>query len=191
MSGSMQRPTPGEALAHLQAGHRRFLERLTDAAPPPPLALPRAHRPVAAVVGCSDARVAPETLFDAPLGELFVVRSAGQMLGSEGIGSLEFAVTGLGVRLIVVLGHTQCGALQAAVGAPANLPAQLDLVVQRLRAGLPAGLSDADAAAAPQVRRVPRDLKTASARLAAEADAGRLLLAGAVYDVTSGRLDWI
>jgi len=191
MSGSTQRPTPDEALARLRAGHRRFLERLAGAAPLSALTLPRAHRPVAAVVGCADARVAPETLFDAPLGELFVVRSAGPMLGNEGIGSLEFAVTGLGVRLIVVLGHTQCGALQAAVGAPANLPEQLDLVVRRLRAGLPAGLSDADAAAAVQVRRVPHDLKAASARLAAEADAGRLLLAGAVYDVASGRIDWI
>lgn len=191
MPGTSLRSDPEEALSELRSGHRRFLQRLAGAGTPPPLNLPREHRPLAAVVGCADARVDPETIFDQPLGSLFVVRSAGQMLGTEGVGSLEFAVAELGVPLVLVLGHTQCGALQAALSRPEQLPAQLDLVVQRLRSGLPPGFEDADAAAAPQVRRVLRDLNAASALLSAEADAGRLLLAGAVYDVASGRLDWV
>ncbi|WP_456414443.1 carbonic anhydrase [Oceanithermus profundus] len=180
-----------EALARLREGHRRFLQRLRGDAAPASLSLPRAHRPVAAVVGCADARVAPETLFDAPLGELFVVRSAGQMAGAAGVASLEFAVGSLGVPLVVVLGHTQCGALKAAVEGGAGLPEQLARLVRELRAGLPPDVGDADAAAPLQVRRVLSDLLAASPLLAQEAAAGRLRLEGAVYDVTNGDLRWL
>ena len=191
MTDLTHRPSADEALARLREGHRRFLQRLRGEVPSAPLALPRSHRPYAAVVGCADARVAPETVFDAPLGELFVVRSAGQMAGAAGVASLEFAVAGLGVPLIVVLGHTQCGALQAAVAGGAGLPEQLERLVLELRAGLPPDVKNADAAAPLQVRRVLDDLLAASPLLAREAAADRLRLAGAVYDVTNGDLRWL
>ncbi len=184
-------PTPAaRALARLRAGHRRFLERLRGDPPSARLELPQTHRPFAAVLGCADARTAPETIFDAPLGQLFVVRTAGQVPGREGLASLEFAVAALGVPLIVVLGHTRCGALEAAV-KPGSLPGHLKTLVDWIRAGLQDGPAEADAAAAPHVRRVLAALREGSPVLERARAEGRLRLAGAVYDVASGKLSWL
>ncbi len=110
--------TPDDALALLKEGNRRFL---ADA----PLAvhgvrmsrlrMAASQRPIAAYLSCSDSRVAPELLFGRGLGEFFIVRNAGNSLCSTALGSLEFAVTALGVPLIVVMGHENCGAVRAAV----------------------------------------------------------------------------
>src|SRR4051794_33086977 len=112
------RPSAEEALARLAEGNRRFLrgeapgaafrrETLAD--------LARAQRPYATVLGCSDSRVAPEWIFDAGLGELFVVRVAGNILSPEVAGSLQYAGSYLRTPLFVVLGHEGCGAVSAAL----------------------------------------------------------------------------
>jgi len=110
-----------EALDLLRAGNLRFArgnphvdfrfdqQRLADLAPD--------QEPFAVVLGCSDSRVAPEVIFDQSLGDLFVVRVAGAIASEPQVGSIELAAEQLGSRLVVVLGHTSCGAVQAAVAA--------------------------------------------------------------------------
>ncbi len=79
--------------------------------------LEKSQRPFAVIVGCSDSRVAPEIIFDQGLGDLFVIREAGHVVAGVGLGSIEYAVAHLGVRLVLVLGHERCGAVSAAVAA--------------------------------------------------------------------------
>lgn len=120
---------PEIALTRLKEGNMRFAK--AEVSSGKPTAARRretvlSQAPFAAIVGCSDSRTAPEILFDQNLGDLFVVRTAGQVVDTYALGSLEYAVEHLGVRLIVVLGHERCGALQAAVdgdSAPGHLGA--------------------------------------------------------------------
>lgn len=107
-----------QVLADLRAGNRRFVEgrgtafRSDCRGASAELSI---QRPAAAILGCSDSRVVPELLFDQAAGELFVIRVAGNSAGPEEVASIRFAVESLGAMLIVVLGHTQCGAVTAAV----------------------------------------------------------------------------
>ncbi|MGW0664004.1 carbonic anhydrase [Streptodolium elevatio] len=110
-------PSPTETLELLLAGNRRFV----DGAPKHPNqdAARRAHlapaqTPFAVLLGCSDSRLAAEIIFDQGLGDLFVVRTAGHVLGAEVLGSIEYGTGVLGCRLVVVLGHDSCGAVAAA-----------------------------------------------------------------------------
>ncbi len=85
--------------------------------PPARAALAQGQAPFAAVLGCADSRVAPELAFDQAPGDLFVVRVAGNFVTPDGLGSLEFGAAVLGTKLILVLGHTSCGAVNATVEA--------------------------------------------------------------------------
>lgn len=105
-----------EALERLRAGNRRFVAAIAegDASPPrPPVDLSRNQQPFAIVLGCSDSRVPAEIVFDQGLGDLFVIRVAGNIVAPSQIGSVEFAASRFGTRLVVVLGHSQCGAIEA------------------------------------------------------------------------------
>ena len=144
--------SPDEALHLLKEGNRRFL----DGEPYAPvtdrlarLELAAAQHPIAAYLSCSDSRVPPELLFERGLGELFIVRNAGNSLCNTAIGSLEFAVINLGVPLIVVMGHQQCGAMRAAVAMvreQRRYSARIDAALHPL---LPAVLSADDPFADP------------------------------------------
>lgn len=108
--------TPETALARLLAGNERFLHEK----PAHPhqshrriLETEEGQRPFAVVVTCSDSRVPPEIIFDEGIGDLFVIRTAGNLLGNLELGSIEYAVEHLGASLVVVLGHTECGAVKA------------------------------------------------------------------------------
>src|SRR6266581_6005618 len=112
--------TADEVLRYLKEGNERFVrgdprfpvvckEKLAD--------LARAQRPFATILGCSDSRVAPELIFDAGLGELFVIRVAGNVVSPEVIGSIQYAAAHLETSLFVVLGHEGCGAVHAALEA--------------------------------------------------------------------------
>jgi len=105
---------PEEALERLKAGNRRFIERNRSAENAlwrPGLAV--GQWPIAVVVSCSDSRSPGELVFDQGLGDLFMIRIAGNVIAPSGIGSVEYAVSRLGIRLVVVMGHTHCGAVQA------------------------------------------------------------------------------
>lgn len=103
-----------EALARLKEGNRRFVddERKSTSRPRPSAAV-SAQEPFAIILGCSDSRVPAEIVFDQGLGDLFVIRVAGNIVAPSLVGSVEFATEQFGTRLVVVLGHSQCGAVQA------------------------------------------------------------------------------
>ncbi len=105
-----------EALALLQDGNRRFVSDVSNrdviASGVRRLELAASQEPFAAILGCSDSRVPVEIVFDQGLGDLFVIRVAGNIVAPSQIGSVEFAAEKFGTRLVVVLGHTQCGAIE-------------------------------------------------------------------------------
>jgi carbonic anhydrase len=105
-----------EALRRLKEGNRRFVERARNRGPTlaaARLELTQSQEPFAIILGCSDARVPAEIVFDQGLGDLFVIRVAGNIVSPSQIGSVEFAASRFGTRLVVVLGHSQCGAIRA------------------------------------------------------------------------------
>jgi carbonic anhydrase len=107
------------ALARLKAGNHRFTASSVSAGKPTAArrsATANGQHPFAIIVGCADSRTAPEIVFDQNIGDLFVIRTAGNLVDDYGLGSIEYAVEHVGVRLIVVLGHEKCGAVQAALG---------------------------------------------------------------------------
>jgi carbonic anhydrase len=196
-----QRVSPDEALGRLKQGNTIFSRGGAS------IALPGAARiaelatgqqPFAVVVGCSDSRVAPELIFDCNLGELFVVRVAGSTVSQEGLGSIVYAVEHLGAPLIVVLGHSKCGAVGAAVDVAtkhADLHgALLNMVLPILPAVLeaqdrhPADLQDA--AIHQNVRDVAARLKVADGLLAERIGEGRLKVVSACYNLASAQVEF-
>jgi carbonic anhydrase len=110
--------TSNDALAMLMAGNERFVnhkEQHPDQTQARRKELEGAQHPFAVILGCADSRVAPELLFDQGLGDLFVIRVAGNIVDDDVLGSIEYAVEHLGTRLVLVLGHEKCGAVSAAV----------------------------------------------------------------------------
>src|ERR671916_211685 len=105
-----------DALDRLRDGNRRFVRQATATTAPTPAhraALVAGQQPFAVVLGCSDSRVPAELVFDQGFGDLFVIRIAGNIVAPSQVGSVEFAAARFGTRLVVVLGHSQCGAIAA------------------------------------------------------------------------------
>ena len=118
MELSMSHPVPDQILASLLEGNVRFREGRPEHPQQDParrVDLAEGQNPKAAILSCADSRVPSELIFDQGLGDLFVVRGAGQIADETNLASLEYAVAMLGVRLIVVVGHESCGAVQAAL----------------------------------------------------------------------------
>jgi carbonic anhydrase len=151
-----------------------------------PAALARGQRPWAAVLTCADSRVSPEWLFDVGPGELFDVRSAGNTAFHAGIASLEYAVAELDVPLILVLGHSGCGAVTAAMGDGPLTPLLQELV-EPIRACLKPGM-DLQAAIEANARACAAALPQESALLAGAVTAGQLRIEAAALDLGSGRV---
>jgi len=195
-------PTADEALQRLIAGNLRFLrgearfptvqkEILAD--------LAQGQRPYATILGCSDSRVPPELVFDAGFGELFIVRVAGNVLSPEIAGSLQYAGSHLHTPLFVVLGHSGCGAVQAALETQRHgvqHRSRIQLLIDNILPGLPdpdpqlPPAAQLDRAVEANVRWTMRQvLETpeAQARLAE----GRMKLVGAVYEIESGRVRFL
>src|SRR6478609_3942205 len=157
--------TAVEALARLRDGNRRFVTNQTAA---PVLsgharraALVAGQEPFAIVLGCSDSRVPPELVFDQGFGDLFVIRVAGNIVAPSQVGSIEFAAARFGTRLIVVMGHSQCGAvvatLEELLGHTNNQSRNLRSIVDRVRPSVEALLpgrreKDAEALVSDAIR---------------------------------------
>jgi len=129
-----------EALERLRIGNQRFVDNLTTRTPTTQAqlsGLSAAQAPFAVILGCSDARVPAEIVFDQGLGDLFVIRVAGNIVAPSQVGSVEFAAAQFGTPLVVVLGHTNCGAIDATIaelGRPsANQSPNLYSIVDRIR----------------------------------------------------------
>src|SRR3954451_10886779 len=113
-----------QALSRLLAGNERFVahkERHPDESAGRRRELVSGQHPFAVILGCSDSRVAPELLFDEGLGDLFVIRVAGNIVDDDILASIEYAVEHLGTKLVVVLGHEKCGAVSAAVSGESTV----------------------------------------------------------------------
>lgn len=111
--------SPQEAVSRLQIGNKRYVTSMQCIGDTSPAqrekTLAKGQVPYAAIVTCSDSRVIPEAIFSAGIGDLFVIRIAGNVMDDHQLGSIEYAVEHLGCRLVVVLGHTHCGAVDAAM----------------------------------------------------------------------------
>lgn len=156
------------------------------------------HKPLAAVLSCSDARVGPETIFDQGVGDLFVVRVAGNILSDEGIGSLEYAVQFLDAPLVIIMGHTHCGALEAFLKTfqkGAFLNGYIESLVLSV---YPATkyLKDLNTATVEDlvvanVRSVKKKLLESSPVIGQKEKAGMIQVVGAFYDLDSGLVTFL
>jgi carbonic anhydrase len=149
----------------------------------------KGQHPIAIIVGCSDSRVAPEIVFDQGLGDLFVVRVAGNVVDDHAIGSIEYAVEHLHASLIVVLGHDRCGAVQAAISGD-DAPGHIQSLVESIRPAVEAAKSEPgdllDNAINENVRRVVNQLQTSQPILGQEVQEGHLQVVGARYLLDGG-----
>jgi len=179
-------------LGELLVGNRRFFEE--EQAHPRRSTTRRmevaaGQHPTAVVVSCSDSRVPPEILFDQGLGDLFVVRTAGNVIDDTALGSIEYAVAHLGVRLVVVLGHTNCGAVGAAL-AGSEVEGHLGSVMKALSAAVDTVRhieGDAhDLASRRNVELTVATLKSSEPVLAPLM--GELEIVGCYYDLDSGEI---
>lgn len=201
------RPKTGaEALTLLKEGNARYVDSLTsDPSTQRRPELIRDQDPLAIILGCSDARVPVEIVFDQGLGDLFVIRVAGNVVAPSQIGSVEFAAEKFDTKLVVVLGHSNCGAVSACVEALIN-PAQnyspnLQSIVDRIRPCVynlhelaTANGQDADAdelidrSISANVRMSVSQLKHGSRALEDLVRSGQLLIVGAEYDIDTGEV---
>jgi carbonic anhydrase len=181
--------SPDVALQRLVAGNRRFAQG-TASNPNRTLArlqeLGTTQQPFAAILGCSDSRVPLEILFDAGFGDIFVARVAGNVVTSELMGSLEYGTQLLGAQLVMVLGHTACGAVTATMKAGA-VPGQIGSLYPHMHAAVVAAEARGIEAVIEQnVRNQVSILQRASPVLAELTRAGRLRIVGGVFDFHTG-----
>ncbi len=192
-------PSPKSVLRMLQDGNLRYLteethgwrdaadrrEQFTDG-----------QSPLACILTCSDSRVSPEILFDLSLGDLFVCRVAGNVVSPEVAGSVEYAVEHLGVSLVVVMGHTSCGAVKAAVESPeiagpvASLVGRIEPAVEvcKLR-----GVEEpqlAKEAVSTHASMGCAALYESCPSVQEAIEEGKCMLVSAVYDIESGHISW-
>jgi carbonic anhydrase len=189
--------SPGDALTELLAGNERFVagERIhphQDAERR--AAVAEEQRPFAVVFGCSDSRLAAEIIFDRGLGDLFVVRTAGHIVGSEVLASIEYGVSVLGAPLVVVLGHDSCGAIQAAYDAIDGNPpgpgllAIIDRVAPSVGRAQARRILDVDGTAAVHVQRTIEVITDQDVEIAKAVSAGTCAVVGMTYRLADGRV---
>ncbi|WBV45156.1 carbonic anhydrase [Pseudoroseomonas cervicalis] len=186
--------TPEAALQRLREGNARYaanMPRQRDFSARR-AALAAGQSPFAAVLGCADSRVAPELAFDQDPGDIFVVRVAGNFVTREGLGSLEYGARVLGTKVILVLGHTRCGAVDATLASlrqPQALPGHVGELVEAMKPGI-AAAPPGDAVAANVRHNVMRLLQSGPV-LPEMVAAGELRIAGGVYDLATGQVTFL
>jgi carbonic anhydrase len=190
--------SPDAALDLLKEGNLRFLRgdpvRPQLTGPERRAALAKAQRPFCVLVGCSDSRVSPELLFGRGLGDLFIVRNAGNVVDLAAMGSIEYGVAVLGAPLVVVLGHERCGAVQAAVDVVENdatFPGSIGQMIEPIIPAVLRARRDGEAdlverSVKHNVSRVVDRLRTTEQMLMAPQRQGRLKIVGAYYDLDTG-----
>lgn len=196
-------PTPNEVLEKLARGNRRFAD--DQAVRPRANAKHRARiaqegqHPLATVLCCSDSRVSPELVFDQGLGDLFVVRVTGNVCDVDEQGSIEYGIQHLDTPLLVVLGHTRCGAINTVIenvaphGAVSRLVDNITPAVEKAQADHPElpGEALAPQATKANVWQSIGDLLTQSRAVRERVRNGKLKIVGAVYDVGTGQIRWM
>jgi carbonic anhydrase len=189
---------PADAISKLKEGNGRYTsgnlqhpgqtsERRTE--------LAKAQHPFAAILSCSDSRVPPEIVFDQGLGDLFIVRVAGNVINDEGLGSIEYSVDHLGTRLILVLGHQSCGAVDAAmktVAAKGKAPGHIQSLVTAIKPVIestPKG--DLETTIKANVKHVVDALRTSTPILKARVDSGDVQVIGGYYSLDTGAVTFL
>jgi carbonic anhydrase len=194
----MSKTTPAQAWLALKEGNERFVA----GRPQHPsqsiehrAGLAVAQQPTAVVFGCADSRVAAEIIFDQGLGDMFVVRTAGHVIDSAVLGSIEYAVSVLGVPLVVVLGHDSCGAVGATLAAldggevPGGFVRDVvERVTPSIMLGRRDGLTRVDEFEARHVMETGLQLLSRSLEIANRVDRGELAIVGATYRLADGRI---
>jgi carbonic anhydrase len=186
------------ALTRLQEGNARYA---ADALDVKNFSVGRSARvkaqyPIAALLSCADSRVAPELIFDQGPGDLFVIRVAGNYLSGSSLASLEYAVAVLNVPLIMVLGHTECGAVKSTISALQGhtpLPGHIWDIVDAVRPGVEKAVSEggadlANRAVAANVRYNVSRIAGAQPIVAEAVLAGRVKVVGGVYELSTGKV---
>jgi len=189
---------PAEAISKLKEGNGRYTsgnlqhpgqtaERRTE--------LAKTQHPFATIVSCSDSRVPPEIVFDQGLGDLFIVRVAGNVINDEGLGSIEYSVDHLGTRLILVLGHQSCGAVKAAretIAAKGKAPGHIESLVTAIKPAVDStAKGDLDATIKANVKYVVDALRSSTPILKAKVDSGDVQVIGGYYSLDTGAVTFI
>jgi len=155
----------------------------------------KSQHPFAIILSCSDSRVPPETVFDEGLGDLFIVRVAGNVLNTEGLGSIEYGVEILGARLIVVLGHQSCGAVDAAmktIAAKGKAPGHIQSLVTAIKPVVEATpKGDLETTTKANVKHVVDALRSSTPILKARVDSGDVQVIGGYYTLDSGAVTFL
>lgn len=194
-----------QAIERLKAGNARFVAGKTIHPRQDPARIrevAKGQRPYAIIVGCSDSRVPNEIIFDEGLGDLFIVRTAGQVAAAASFGSIEFATSVLGANLIVVLGHTECGAVAAACNYQKHVPGHIITLVNNIKPaamtverlvqmGKLAKESFVNEAVRENVRLQVEQLRRLEPILAEQVRTGQIKIVGAVYDLATGKVEFL
>jgi carbonic anhydrase len=187
---------PEEIWKDLMAGNQRFVSGKTETRAIVSLrqSLAKGQHPKAVVLSCSDSRVPPELLFDQSLGDLFVIRSAGNIADAIGLGSMEYGVEHLGSTVLVVLGHTKCGAVTAAASGEkmptSNLQALVDQIAPAVAKVKDSAKGDAliESAVQENVHLSARDVLAHSEVLRHAKEEGHLTVYEAEYQLDTGKV---
>lgn len=197
------KPIPSDPLGKLKHGNEQFAKGALQTPKVDEMTRytleTEGQHPFAVVVACSDSRVPPEIIFNQGLGDLFVVRVAGNVVNEENLASIEYAVEHLKVPLIVVLGHTHCSVIKAAVsGKPLeghlpHLVAHIEPVIHRLRHTHPHLKGDAliERVTQENVRHTIRVILERSEIVRKQYEAGKVQFAGGVYHLREGKVEWL
>ena len=184
------------ALERLLAGNRRHMtskQKRPNQTPERRLKLKAGQDPFAVILGCSDSRVPPEIIFDQGLGDLFIVRVAGNVVDDMVLGSIEYAVSHLKTPLVVVLGHSHCGAVSATLSSHGPLPGRLGRVAEAIQPAINRVIElpgdTLDRASRANAEMVAERLRKSKPVLCDSVEAGMLTVAAAYYHLSSGSVE--
>ena len=195
MAADPSKPAVGadDALTRLKTGNERFASSKVSVGKP--TATRRAEtaqdqHPFAIVVGCADSRTAPEIIFDQGIGDLFVIRTAGNLVDDYALGSIEYAVGNLGTRLIVILGHQRCGAVKVALGG-GSAPGHINALVRDIQPAVTAAKGKEGDALANAIHENDAEV---AAKIKKQAQLGELAsqvrIVEGYYDLDTGKVEW-
>jgi carbonic anhydrase len=186
-----------ESLIRLESGNKRYVSGLLthpNQGGERRKELAGGQKPFAIILGCADSRATPEIIFDQGLGDLFVIRVAGNIVDNVGLGSIEYAVDHLGTKLIVVLGHENCGAVKAArevVITRARVQAHIDTIVEEIKpAVLRTKAGDVDSTVWANIDDVVEKLSKSDPILRKKVKSGQIKVIGARYDLDTGLVEF-
>ena len=182
-----------DALARLKEGNARFATSTVSTEKPTAAKraeTAQAQHPFAIILACADSRTAPEIVFDQNIGDLFVIRTAGNLVDDHALGSIEYAVAHLGARLVVVLGHQRCGAVKAALDSD-TAPGHVQSLVRDIQPAVKA-MKGKEGDATDLV--AAENARLMAARIRREAKLGELAkevrIISGVYDLDIGKVEW-